>query len=137
MVRGSCLCGGVKFECEPMDHLVHCHCEMCRRNSGSAFVTVVRCKADRFRWTAGEELIARYESSPGAYRTFCTVCGSKLPVIDGVIDGSEVLVLAGLLDEAFPVRSEAHWFVAHKAPWVDLPAGAQAFDEWPPEEKSP
>ena len=134
MVSGSCVCQRVRFECEPADHLVHCHCKMCRFQSGSAYTTVVRSPVESFRWTSGEEWIGRYESSPGALRFFCSQCGSKLPVVDTIIDASEVIVMASLLDQSFLVRSEAHWFVAEKAPWIEIPEGTDAFDAWPPRE---
>jgi ADP-ribosyl-[dinitrogen reductase] hydrolase len=33
---------------------------------------------DQFRWTAGEEKLSAYESSPGKLRRFCSVCGTQL-----------------------------------------------------------
>jgi hypothetical protein len=31
-VRGSCLCGGIRYEVDgPLGMVVHCHCSMCRK----------------------------------------------------------------------------------------------------------
>jgi len=39
MIRGSCLCGGVKFEItRAVGPFELCHCARCRKASGSAFV---------------------------------------------------------------------------------------------------
>ena len=39
---GRCLCGGLAFEAAlPSKWVAHCHCSMCRRGSGAAFVTWV------------------------------------------------------------------------------------------------
>jgi hypothetical protein len=39
---GACLCGAVQFELQlPATWVAHCHCTMCRRAHGAAFVTWV------------------------------------------------------------------------------------------------
>ena len=43
------------------------------------FATMARSLSRRSRWTAGEDAIVRYESSPGFHRSFCRTCGSSLP----------------------------------------------------------
>ena len=37
MVRGSCLCGGVRFEADEIPIMTSCHCSMCRKAGGGAF----------------------------------------------------------------------------------------------------
>ena len=73
---GSCLCGDIRWECDPdpesgMHH--HCHCSICRKMHGSPFVTFVGVKASDFRWLAGEGALARYWATPDSVyqRTFC------------------------------------------------------------------
>jgi hypothetical protein len=51
---------------------------MCRRNHGAAFVTWFAVPPSQLRIEAGEELIARYESSAEGSRSFCSKCGSSL-----------------------------------------------------------
>ena len=42
---GRCLCGDLQFETElPSKWVAHCHCTMCQRSGGSAFVTWVALK---------------------------------------------------------------------------------------------
>jgi hypothetical protein len=37
-IRGRCLCGGFQFEIiEPVGDVRLCHCDLCRRASGTAF----------------------------------------------------------------------------------------------------
>ena len=53
-MRGQCLCGAVSFEAEPPKTAMHaCHCEMCRRWTGSALLAVM-VPAEGLRLT-GEE----------------------------------------------------------------------------------
>jgi hypothetical protein len=79
MLRGSCLCGGVRYGITgPLSGALNCHCSMCRKAHGAAFRSRARIKATDFRWVQGEELVTYYESSPGNHRGFCRVCGSPL-----------------------------------------------------------
>ncbi|HEX8953868.1 MAG TPA: GFA family protein, partial [Polyangia bacterium] len=71
-LKGSCLCGGIRYEIAgPLGTVVNCHCSMCRKATGAAYRTRAAVPARAFRWTQGEELLARFESSPGNIRTFC------------------------------------------------------------------
>ncbi len=73
---GQCLCGAVTVEATPKrPHVEACHCVMCRRWGGGAFLGV-QCGQD-VSFT-GEEHIARYASSDWAERGFCQQCGSNL-----------------------------------------------------------
>ena len=65
-LRGSCLCGGVRFEIDgPLMRSSHCHCRQCQKGHGAPFRTRARVAAADFRFLAGEELVSFYESTPG------------------------------------------------------------------------
>ncbi len=131
MVRGSCLCGDVVYELEgEFQHMSHCHCSMCRKSHGTAFATYVASPARGLRWICGEDRIARYESSPGFGRAFCSTCGSGAPVPDP--GGAMVFTPAGNLLEDCGVRPEAHIFVASKAVWYPITDELPRFAEYPP-----
>lgn len=75
-ITGHCLCGSVTVTMTPTKpHLEACHCEMCRRWCGSAYVAVQG--DDQVSFT-GEQHIARFASSDWAERGFCSKCGSNL-----------------------------------------------------------
>src|SRR5437867_12620161 len=85
MIKGSCLCGGVRFEIDRATGPFElCHCHRCRKASGSAFVAGLGVRTEDFRLLAGQELITTYEAPilerPPPYRTsFCSRCGSPVP----------------------------------------------------------
>jgi hypothetical protein len=62
--------------------LSHCQCSMCRRHHGAAFATFVTVPLSGFRWVAGEEALSTYQSSAYGKRTFCSQCGSVMPVVE-------------------------------------------------------
>ena|ERR1700738_2977446 len=78
-LRGSCLCKAVCYEVDQLDMPIgHCHCATCRKAHAAAFASTAGVMRDQFRWTAGEEKLSAYESSPGKLRRFCSVCGTQL-----------------------------------------------------------
>ena len=129
-IQGSCLCRGVAWEVVgPLDMMTHCHCSMCRKHHGAAFVTFASASADGFRWHSGEDLIQGYESSPGNLRPFCSRCGSKVP---GEPRGDRFFTTAGNLDGDPGGRPAAHIYVSSKAPWHEIHDDVPQFDTMPP-----
>ncbi len=120
-MRGSCLCGGVRFELTlPFRRVSHCHCSRCRKHSGTAMLTHGRVPREGFRLLAGEELIRVYRPEGGMVKAFCSVCGSSL--FGGTWpDGPEVSVRFGALDGDPGTRPQYRTFVADKAVWDEIP----------------
>jgi hypothetical protein len=57
-MRGSCLCGAVTYEISGSFKVMgNCHCSICRKANGAAFVTWGIVHRSQFRWTAGEEIL--------------------------------------------------------------------------------
>jgi hypothetical protein len=119
-VRGSCLCGGVRFEITaPFRRANYCHCSRCRKHSGSNALAQGRVPRESFRLLAGQELIEVFRPSGGMVKAFCRKCGSSL--FGGTWpDGAEVSVRLGALDGDPGIRPEYHSFVDSKAPWDQI-----------------
>jgi hypothetical protein len=119
-VEGACLCGEVRFEVTlPSKWCAHCHCSMCRRAHGAAFVTWAGFSTDAFRIVAGAAALERYRSSAEAVRSFCRRCGSTLLFESTRWPGEVHVVVANLcgpLDRA----PQAHVFFGDRAPWVTI-----------------
>ena len=130
-LHGGCLCGGVRYEISGnLGQAENCHCSMCRKNSGSAFIPAAQVASKDFKWTKGENLLASYASSPGAKRMFCKNCGSPLAGSNEAM--KEILFLyMGSLDEDPGVRPEVHIFVGSKAPWFEITDKLPQFKEFP------
>jgi hypothetical protein len=78
-VDGSCLCGVVRFDVTlPTVFCAHCHCKMCQRNHGAAFVTWLAIERSQLDVTRGREDLVRYDSSEHGSRSFCSRCGTSL-----------------------------------------------------------
>jgi len=131
-IHGSCLCGGVRFLITgPLLSPLNCHCSMCRKAHAAAFRTRAGVARADFQYLAGEELVRRYESSPGTWRCFCATCGSRLQ--SEFADPAQPLgVPLGLLDDDPGIQPRLHIMVAHKAPWHEITDTLPQFDEMPP-----
>jgi hypothetical protein len=120
MIRGSCLCGGVKFEFDRVAGPFElCHCNKCRKVTGSAYRAGLLVHGKDFRLIDGENLIKTFEApfieAPPAYRqSFCGRCGCPAPI---PAHGDSWFVPAGLLDDDPNVRPDKHIYVEFKAPW--------------------
>jgi hypothetical protein len=124
MIRGGCVCGGVRFEiARAVGPFELCHCARCRKSSGSAFVPWLAALREDFRILQGEELIRSYEAplrdKPPAYRTsFCGRCGSPVP--DPNSEGPLIELHAGVLDDDPGLRPERHILVEMKSSWFTI-----------------
>ena len=117
-LRGSCLCGAVRYEADrPVGWAHLCHCGRCRKTRGSAFSANAFVRLDAFRFVQGEERVKSYRP-PGAERfqhAFCETCGSTLPFRIET-RGLVLLPMGGLDDD--PERAfDAQIYVDSKAPW--------------------
>jgi hypothetical protein len=131
-IRGSCLCGGVRFEVDlPFLRASHCHCSRCRKHSGAFGGTQGRVPREQFRLLGGEELIRVYRPEGGMVKAFCSECGSSL--FGGTWpEGDEVSIRLGALDGDPGIRPQYHQFVDSKAVWNEIPNdGLPRYREWP------
>jgi len=122
-IAGACLCGAVRFEITgALDRVAHCHCTICQRAHGAAFVTWAAVPEERVRITAGEADVTHYRSSEIGTRSFCRNCGSSmfctLDTHPGVID-----VALGCLAPHHGAVPRAHLFWDDRADWIELADG--------------
>ncbi len=78
-VTGSCFCGAVRFSVKPPSlFCTHCHCTMCQRAHGAAYVTWFAVPYAQFSIDTGADVLQRFASSDHGTRSFCSRCGSSL-----------------------------------------------------------
>lgn len=132
-VRGSCLCGEVRFVLTG-DPLVarYCHCLRCRRARSALHVSNMIVPLDAFRITHGADSIRSYKLPEARYFTqaFCALCGSTVPVRD---TGRKIAIVPlGSLDDDPGVRPREHIWVDSKAPWHEISDALPQYPEGPP-----
>jgi hypothetical protein len=128
MIRGSCLCGSVRFEyARAVTQVGMCHCSQCRKVSGVASNAVIVVPKTELTWVSGEDLRQTFAKPSGWRTTFCRQCGSPLPQ---TLPGAEAYwVPAGLLDDDPGLRIGGHIWVGSKASWDEIAGDAPRFEE--------
>ncbi len=125
------MCGRVKFQVEgDFQHFYLCHCQRCRKDSGSAHAATLFSSSAQLNWQQGADSITTY-TVPGTQhqKSFCQHCGSPLPNLQ--MDGALVVVPAGSLDTELSLTPTAHIFTADKPAWSCALEMLPAFDASP------
>jgi hypothetical protein len=131
-VKGSCLCGSIKFEIKgPLSAFRYCYCSRCRKASGAAHAANIVVPHGQLTWLAGEELVTKFHL-PGAQRFavwFCPKCGTRAP--HKIKTQENYLVPAGLLDDEPPGKPEHSIFCGSRPGWYTEPQELPKFREYP------
>ena len=78
MIRGSCLCGGVKYQITgALSQALNCHCSMCRKAQGAAFRSRASVRAAEFEWVQGENLVTYYNPLQGIIEAFAACAAHR------------------------------------------------------------
>lgn len=112
---GGCMCGAVRFTARlERETFGACHCEMCRRWTGSALLGIT-VPTGNLRWQ-GEDRIASRQTSAWAMRAWCRDCGSALffrVTADTPYAGDTELPI-GLFDDANGLTMTNEIYIDHK-----------------------
>jgi hypothetical protein len=128
---GSCLCGAVRFEIEgEFQRFYLCHCEYCRKDTGSAHAANLFSSSATLQWVSGEENLRIFNLPATRHsRCFCGTCGSALPTTQR--DAKLLVVPAGSLDSAVRIRPDAHIFGSSRASWDHALEQVPTVDSFP------
>lgn len=127
--EGSCLCGQVRYEITgPFESFFLCHCQRCRKGTGSAHAANLFSGRATLNWIRGEDQIRMFQVPEARHkRSFCMECGSPVPTVHG----QRIQVPAGSLDSEIVIKPNAHIFMEDKAGWDDL-EGVEKHDRYQP-----
>jgi hypothetical protein len=128
---GGCQCGAIRYEVkgEPAFAAI-CHCDDCRRSSGTAFATNVFVKADDLAVVKGQTKAFAHPTASGSTMTreFCPDCGSPLFGHSSAGSGMRA-VRVGSLDDASFVKPGVEVWTMRKLPFVHLLEDTQHFEK--------
>jgi hypothetical protein len=128
-LKGSCLCGGVKFEIPDVpSEMRFCHCASCKKLSGGVGTANVRVPSASIRILDGEDLLQTFQPQEGSAKTFCLACGANL-FGGGWPESETCSVRVTTFEEPLHAKPVAHLYVRSLAPWETLPDdGAERFE---------
>ena len=129
-MQGKCLCGAVQFALSgELPDLYQCHCSLCRKVSGSSSNAALKIDLAQLSWSAGEDLVRKFESASGFKSHFCSRCGSPLPNLTA--NDSAWWVPVGLLEDDERLELGAHLFIGSRASWDVIADTGEHYDEMP------
>lgn len=130
-LTGGCVCGQVAFEVEDdFKHFFMCHCEQCRKFTGSAHASNLFTKPDNIKWLKGKDKIKSYVHPEREFsKVFCFECGSSLPF--ETKSGRFLLVPAGSLNEEPSKQPDAQIFIEEQTDWHRAGVSANQFSGFP------
>ena len=118
--HGHCLCGAVRFSATlPSKWVAHCHCTLCQRAHGAAFVTWAGFQADKVQIEADDGALQWFASPAGGERGFCARCGSSLFFRSSQWPG-ELHLARALFTDPLDRDPQAHVYWDTHVSWVDL-----------------
>jgi hypothetical protein len=112
---GGCMCGALRYCASGAPLRVGlCHCETCRRNTGTPFLAFAVFPRDRVTILSGET--GFFQSSPKGKRHFCRACGA--PVFSEWSDTNSFDLYLGSLDQPERLRPSYELWTVRRPPWL-------------------
>jgi len=131
---GGCMCGAVRYKAVgPPTGVIYCHCESCRRHTGSPVSALAGFRQDDVRFTKGKRKL--YASSKGVGRGFCADCGTTLTWEgDGEELGQLIEIHMGTLDDPSALKPNCHIHHDERISWFDVAGTLPRYHEWEDDE---
>ncbi|RWC48747.1 MAG: GFA family protein [Mesorhizobium sp.] len=121
-LNGGCLCGEIRFRVGSEPRVHYCHCDMCRRATGSAFAVLAWVPSQSVTWINATPTYRR--SSPIGHRGFCCACGSPLSLAYDASPG-EIALHVGTFDDPARLEPRYNYGSRQRLGWIccgiDLP----------------
>jgi hypothetical protein len=130
---GGCTCGGVRYRMTAKPMFVHCcHCRWCQRETGASFALNALIEADRVSLLKGEVEVVNTPSNSGKGQKIARCPKCHIALWSNYAGAGDVLrfVRVGTLDEPDRLPPDIHIFTSSKQPWVVLPSGMPAMEEY-------
>jgi len=114
-ITGGCLCGAIRYEIdgEPF-RIANCHCDDCRKATGSAYATNLFFKEEQIKILQGTP--KKFEHLADSHNTmikeFCSDCGSQV-FGSGANRPGVKNIKVGSIDDARFVKPQVNLYTAH------------------------
>ena len=132
-MEGGCTCGALRYRMTSKPMFVHCcHCRWCQCETGASFALNAMIEADRVVLLRGspEAVDTPSESGKGQKIVRCPDCHIALWSNYAGAGDALHFIRVGTLDEPDRLTPDVHIYTSSKQPWVVLPPGTPAFEEY-------
>lgn len=132
-LEGGCTCRAVRYRMATRPLFVHCcHCRWCQRETGASFALNAMIEADRVTLLQGELEVVNTPSNSGKGQKISRCPRCRIAVWSNYAGAGDAVhfIRVGTLDEPDRLPPDIHIFTASKQPWVVLPEGTPAVEEF-------
>ena len=125
--KGSCLCGGVKFETKGFHrHISNCHCIQCMKTHGN-FSAYTALKDLNIKFLT-KRTLKWFRSSKKAKRGFCKKCGAS--IFFKMNKSHTISISAGLFDKSLKLKTIRNIFTKNKLKYYSLGSNIPKFSRY-------
>ena len=131
--EGRCTCGELRYRMTSKPMFVHCcHCRWCQRETGTSFALNALIESDRVELLAGTPDVVDTPSNSGKGQKISRCPRCRVAVWSNYGGGGDKVrfIRVGTLAEPDRFPPDIHIYTMSKQPWVVLPPGAVAVDEY-------
>ncbi len=132
-LEGGCTCRAVRYRMMTKPLFVHCcHCRWCQRETGASFALNAMIEADRVNLLQGEVEVVNTPSNSGKGQKIARCPKCHIALWSNYAEAGDAVrfVRVGTLDKPDLLPPDIHIFTASKQPWVVLPPGMPAVEEY-------
>jgi hypothetical protein len=132
-MEGGCDCREIRYRLTSKPMFVHCcHCRWCQRETGASFALNAMIEADRVQLLNGRPEVVDTPSNSGKGQRISRCPKCRIAVWSNYSGAGDAVrfVRVGTLDNPDLLPPDIHIFTASKQPWVVLPPGIPAVEEY-------
>src|SRR6266542_264559 len=130
---GGCTCRTVRYRMTSPPLFVHCcHCRWCQRETGASFALNAMIEAERVTLLQGEVDVVTTPSNSGKGQKISRCLRCRVAGWSNYAGAGDAVrfVRVGTLDDPDRFPPDIHIFAASKQPWVVIPPGMPAMQEY-------
>jgi len=125
---GSCSCGAIRYRVYgPPVMVEYCHCDDCRKSSGSAVSALAGFRRGGFEILDG--LPTYHNATPEVKRSFCGTCGSPL-FYENQEYPEDIYINLGSFDELEELPPDRHVWVSERISWYQIRDNLSQFSQF-------
>ena len=118
MYSGGCACNEIRYKVYgPPVMVAYCHCDDCRKSSGSVVSVLAGMQRSGFELINGKP--AYFDATPAVKRSFCRTCGAPL-FYDNLNFPENIYIQIGSFDDPHQLPPDRHTWVCERISWHEI-----------------
>jgi hypothetical protein len=132
-MSGRCTCAAIRYRLTSRPLIVHaCHGRWCQRETGTSCAQNALIEADRVVLFGGSPEVVWTPSNSGKGQKISRCPNCHIALWSNYMGAGDLIrfVRVGTLDDPDQCPPDIHIFTMSKQPWVFLPPGVPAFEQY-------